>query len=91
VSPRIHISDHEDGDAWLFSVKDNGIGIEREFYASIFGIFRRLHNQSIPGNGIGLALARKIVEAHGGTIGVESEPGNGSEFFFRIPVQPPLK
>jgi light-regulated signal transduction histidine kinase (bacteriophytochrome) len=87
VDPRIHVAAREQGNCWVFSVKDNGIGIDPQYHHSIFEIFQRLHNQDVPGNGIGLALSKKIVEAHGGTIWVESAPDEGSTFYFRLPVK----
>jgi two-component system, sensor histidine kinase and response regulator len=88
VAPEIRISAEISGDAWLFSVRDNGIGIAAAHQDDIFQIFRRLHNREVPGNGIGLALSQKIVKAHGGTIGVKSEPGTGSTFWFTLPREP---
>ena len=87
VAPEIHIGARNEGGAWLFSVRDNGIGIEPQDRERVFEMFHRLHGQDIPGNGIGLALVRKIAQAQGGRIWVESEEGVGSTFYLRLPVE----
>ena len=84
--PRIHVSAAPSGDDWLFSVRDNGIGIEPQYAEKIFGIFRSLRPQDkASGSGMGLAICRKIVGRNEGRIWVESELGRGATFYFTLP------
>ena len=84
-APRVHVTARSDGDEWVISVKDNGIGIDPKHFSRLFVIFQRLHGpQQYPGTGIGLALCQRIVARHGGRIWLESAPGQGSEFLFTL-------
>jgi two-component system, chemotaxis family, sensor kinase Cph1 len=86
-APKIHISAARRGAEWLISIRDSGIGMEKQYLDDIFVIFRRLHTQSeYRGTGIGLAIVKKIIERNGGRIWVESEFGKGSCFYFTLPV-----
>ncbi len=84
--PEIQISAGRKNGEWIFSVRDNGIGIAPQHQQNIFGVFKRLHGNNIPGTGIGLAICRRLVEQHRGRIWVESEVNSGSVFYFSLPA-----
>lgn len=86
--PQIHIDARKQGDKWLFCVRDNGIGIERQYLEKIFGVFKRLHKESHPGTGIGLAICQKIVHRYQGKIWAESQFGKGTTIYFSLPAAP---
>ena len=86
VAPHIHIAASREETHWIIRIEDNGIGIDRRHWDMIFVPFKRLHSQEIAGTGIGLAVCRKVVEAHGGRIWVESQLGEGSAFLFTLPA-----
>ena len=83
--PQIHVSAIEEASQAVFSVRDNGLGVDPRFHEQIFVIFKRLHGRNYPGNGLGLAICKRIVEQYGGRIWVESAPDQGSTFRFTLP------
>ncbi|MBX2939426.1 MAG: GHKL domain-containing protein [Ferruginibacter sp.] len=86
--PVIYIAAKEEKDIWVFSIEDNGIGIDKEYFEKIFDIFTRLHTkESYEGSGIGLAICKKLVQYHGGNIWIESTKGKGTTFYFTIQKQ----
>ncbi|MCK5225741.1 MAG: PhnD/SsuA/transferrin family substrate-binding protein [Planctomycetes bacterium] len=88
VLPKIHVACEQKDKEWIFSIKDNGIGMEKKYFDRIFIIFQQLHARNeYGGSGIGLAVCKRIIERHGGQIWVESEFGKGSTFYFTLPVE----
>jgi light-regulated signal transduction histidine kinase (bacteriophytochrome) len=85
AAPQIHIGAAHQASDWIFSLKDNGLGFDPAYAERIFRPFERLNGKQYPGSGLGLTLARKIIERHGGRMWAESEPGGGSTFLFTLP------
>ena len=85
ASPRVHVSAIRADREWVFSVEDNGPGVEAAFQGRLFSVFKRQHGKEHPGNGLGLAFCKKAVAWHGGRIWMKSAPGAGSTFYFSLP------
>ncbi len=85
LPPHIGVSARREGQEWIVSVQDNGIGFEPQYAQRIFGLFKRLHKDEFPGTGLGLAICQRIVERYGGRIWAEGQPGRGATFSFAIP------
>ena len=84
-SPRVHISSRQVDHEWVISVADNGPGIDPAFQGRLFGAFKRLHGKEYPGNGLGLAFCKKVIELQSGRMWMESTPGAGSTLYFTLP------
>jgi light-regulated signal transduction histidine kinase (bacteriophytochrome) len=82
--PRILISAEQLDNGWRFAVADNGLGIDPKYHSQIFGVFKRLHGQTISGTGMGLAICQRVIERYEGRIWVESQLGEGAKFYFTI-------
>jgi chemotaxis family two-component system sensor kinase Cph1 len=86
-APRIGIQAEQKAEDWVFSVQDNGIGIDQKYWDGLFTPFKRLHGAEIPGVGLGLVICRRILETHGGRIWIESKAGRGARFLFSLPIE----
>jgi PAS domain S-box-containing protein len=87
IPPEIQVSAKQDGDRWIISVQDNGIGFEPKYAERIFGLFKRLHKDEYAGTGLGLAICKRIVERYGGRMWAESRLGSGATFYFSLPCE----
>jgi PAS domain S-box-containing protein len=85
-TPRIHVSAMNESGMWRLAVADNGIGIDPIYHRQIFGVFKRLHDKTIPGTGMGLAICQRVVERYGGRIWVQSQANQGATFYFTLPT-----
>ena len=84
--PEVHVGARREEGRWVIGVRDNGIGIDSQYFERIFQVFQRLHTrEKYPGSGVGLSLCRRVVERHGGRIWVESDVGRGAAFYFSLP------
>ncbi|MCX7597291.1 MAG: ATP-binding protein [Armatimonadetes bacterium] len=86
VSPQIHISAQQEGAEWVFTIVDNGLGIDPRFHDRVFVVFQRVHGREYGGVGMGLAICKRIIERHGGRIWIDSQAGRGAKFFFTLPA-----
>jgi light-regulated signal transduction histidine kinase (bacteriophytochrome) len=86
LPPCIHVSAKRQGGLWRIAVQDNGIGIAPEYHKQIFGVFKRLHGNTVPGTGIGLAICKRVVDRYDGQIWVESQVNQGATFYFTVPA-----
>ena len=85
VAPEVRISARRDGENWIISIRDNGIGFDQQYATRIFGLFKRLHKEEYPGTGLGLAICQRIIERYGGRMWAESRIGEGSTFYISLP------
>jgi signal transduction histidine kinase len=88
VSPEIRVAAQREGDRWIVSIEDNGIGFDPQYAERIFGLFKRLHKDEYEGTGLGLAICKRIVERYGGRIWAESSLGHGATIRFSLPPAP---